>query len=746
MHWIPTGRATATAALCVLGLAAACRDSAGDSTGGASSGGGVGAIAAAEIPPIGDPRAPLPAPVAIIDGSRAEVAASLAAQVRRGGEPGAAALLTALRLSGIGVRGPSGQRVVEPPQPVQGTVLESWEIRPLVALARDRRTVLVPLEELGVLVRATLPPLAEAPVERMLIEGLHRHATDSTSPLFFWATFVNALGGPEAPGEADLLTVGEPRDVVVNGLQASLLLRRFAVDLLAITRPTRTRTVLLAPLRWLAPRPLHAAEAPRPCALGKTEQAILDWTAYGAGMIVGGAQVGELGNPGLFGMLEKAGVRGAEAMDAATKAVGVVLSYAQFMATYGALETEIELDQGTLPRTRAHRPHGERRNLVGAIRFATGDEQAVNCFRTMLNGVGLDFSLPQNGPAKGAKVAWVGVHGFNQAAEVLHGGPEAIVQFVDDPANRIQDGGAWRFTSSNAVVNQTADDEGIVRLAVEGRGQPTPVPDGAERVVKEASVRLQVALKGADIFGDLKDASSAAAGGLAAVLTIPVELLYRMKWATAASHAFPVLDWGVGKGWSGWVDVTVIANGGTSADMPPLKQTVARSIFVRYEFVNGVGTWRAREMVGLRQTSSEPCLMQPMQTRSVLTGWGPAVLQVGEEQPGEDEMPAEDGERIVSYLNFGYDPERTAVGVTGLRLHGIETGTRIECDPSLKPRVVPHSNDQAASNHHPLGSTYGQMPDPAKESVLRGSLTSPWGRDHEGTKGIIRMSWHLRRT
>jgi hypothetical protein len=735
---------------CGGGDASATNDPAGGGAGGAhASASGAGTD---DVAPIGDPRAPLPEPVAVPANGGPELAAMLAEQVRGGGEEGAAALLTAFRLSGIGVRGPNGELAVDPVRPAQGTVIEAWEIRPLVALAREQRTMLIPLEELALLIRETAPELAKAPIEQLLLDGLRQHATSSGSPLAVWASFVSALGSTHPDlGEPDLLTAGEPRDVVVNGLQASLLLRRLGTDLLVLANPPSARTSFLAPLKWLSPKPLHAAQSARPCTLTPEAQLIMDVAAFGAGVAVGGAQVGDLGFPGLVGILKDAGVPGAEGVDRFTKVAGVVLAYAQFLQTYSMLEATLDMDQPPLPRTRETRPRtGERRNIVATIRLSSGDAQALNCYRILLNSVGLDYTLPQDGAAKGAQVAWTGIHGFNQAAEALHGGPEAIVQFVDDPANRIQDGSAWRFTSSNAVVNQTADENGVVRVTVEGRGQRKPVPRDAGRVVKQATVGLQVALKGADLFGDMKDAASTAMGGATGLLTMPLELLYRMKWASAGRLTFPVLDWGEGNGWSGTLDVSIRASGGGSKQpLDHMKYTASRFTTLHFDFTNGVGTWTGRQTVMRKGWLALPdmpgCAQGPRQTQARLSGQGPAWLEVGEERPPEARVPRDDENTRVASVGFGYSPERTALGISAINFAGREVGTEVTCGPNLQRVIVP-VNVESSLSYYPLGSTYGHLPDPMKADALSGSYSGPFEDEDLGIKGYITMQWELSRT
>ena len=744
MHSSSFGRVRGVLAVAILVALAACGESGASSNGAA--GGGAVAATPTGVPRIGDPRAALPSPAAAPAGDRIAAATSLAEQVRGGGERGAAALLTALRLSGIGVRGANGEMIVDPVRPYQGTIINAWEIRPLVALARRERTVLIPLEELALLVRTVAPPTRDVAIEAQLIDGIRHHATDSASALNFWANFVAALGdddaafGAPAPG-----TAGEEERVVLNGLQASLLMRRLATDILVRANPPQASSPLLAPLRWLAPRPLYAAASPAQCQLTETGQTIMDLTAFGSGAVVGGVKVGDLGFGGLMEAIFGEGTKAADRASLTGKVAAAFLGYAQFIMTYLAVDAEITLDQPPLPRTREPGPQtGETRNLVAVITMNTGDEQAVNCFRMMFNSVGLDFSLPQGGPAKGAMVAWRGIEGFDQAAEALHRGPEAIVQFVDDPANRIQNSASPQ-TSRNAIINQKADDNGTVRITVEGRGQKKPLPRDVGRVAKQATVGIQVALKGADLFGDVKDAASAGMAGAAGLVTLPLDLLYRMKWFSAAQLTFPVLDWGAGKGWSGTVDVVLRTAGAGDEPMVPgstYKET--RATRIRFDFTNGVGAWSGSESRWRFEETIVPSrycsLVRRFNAREKLQGSGAAILEVGDEAPGDDERPPEDGDNPLAFVSISYDAERTAIGVGGLRLEGLQTGTETSCVGT--ERV----DGEAGRSYFPLGSTYGTMPDPMKATELNGSASWPYEDEGAGTKGIIMMTWKLHRT
>jgi hypothetical protein len=205
-------------------------------------------------------------------------------------------------------------------------------------------------------------------------------------------------------------------------------LRRLATDAaLAAGDGTSTGAKKTAALfdtlrEWVTPT-LHA-QGQTPCRLSDRTQQIMDIAAFGSSMAWGGFEVGGMGLPGIMQRL------GLDKLGGAAAFVSTLLSYAQFIATYAALEAQVTMDAEPLVRTKKMSPQtGERRQLTAIVKLNVGNAEMLNCFRAMLIAVGLDFSLANNGPVKGARVRWYGVDGFDQAEAVLHGGSEAIGQF-----------------------------------------------------------------------------------------------------------------------------------------------------------------------------------------------------------------------------------------------------------------------------------------------------------------------------
>jgi hypothetical protein len=110
---------------------------------------------------------------------------------------------------------------------------------------------------------------------------------------------------------------------------------------------------------------------------------------------------------------------------------------------------------------------------------------------------------------------------------------------------------------SGQVNDAVTGEDGKVRVGVEGLPQTHDLANDAQAVNKSAKVRLQVALKGADLVGDLTEAASTAAGGLVGLATVPISILMRAQWASVGHFRFPVTDWREGPvEWTGTVKYT----------------------------------------------------------------------------------------------------------------------------------------------------------------------------------------------
>jgi hypothetical protein len=412
-------------------------------------------------------------------------------------------------------------------------------------LMQPDRTLSVPLSNLSEVLASPLAELEGAPLDELILRGVRDrvHVAEEGTPSLFWAWFIVELGR-QAPstgpfiGPYDMLIPVASTDISLNAVQLALVLQRLIGDLAAFSGVTTVgaagdlRAGDLAPQGgWSFVKRAYAQEQ-RPCTLSGTEGVIVD----------GAASAATTGFGALMGYLEEQGMKAAGKLAAITGYANLLSTYLKLVWTQAAFDIGMGMDGAGPPleRTKAPRPRsGEQRTLAALVTMDIGDAQWANCFRLVLNAAGLDFSLPNDGPVKGASVQWIGVEGFNEAAEILGEGEQLVRFYGSDP------------------TRHTTDAAGVSRIGVEGVGQPGELRADVEQVAKYAKVRAMVALKPADLFQDLTDAAGTAAGGVAGLLVLPAEMLYRTHWTLGATYTFQVLDWDVApQQWSGTITYT----------------------------------------------------------------------------------------------------------------------------------------------------------------------------------------------
>jgi hypothetical protein len=497
---------------------------------------------------LGAPDDALPTPLASLPSGEPVLsdqgADDLARRILEGGPDFLPALVAALQASGIGIVGPENVEVTKPAEPWQGMVMQRWEVRLAAATVLPERSVTLSLTDLAAFLIEVLPELKGAPIEQLIVDDLRAIAGSQVPTKRFFGRFLAALGrNATSHAPYDLLGTVDPQTIRLDGLQTSLILRRLAADIATRAESTHAASPkkaasLVEHIENLFATPIYA-QGRTVCAMSETTQTVLDAGAFGGSMVWGGFQVGELG---MGGLMERLGIGN---LGPAASIVSTLLSYAQFIAIYSALEADVSIDSQPLVRTKKTTEARERKQLTAIVKLNVGNAEMLNCFRFLLAPLGLDFNLGNDGPVKGAHVSWYGVEGFDESAGPLHGGPDAIVRLTSDGAGPVTD----------AVTG----DDGKVRVTVEGRPQRQQISNDATEVPKSAKVRLQVALKGADLFGDLQEAAGTAAGGLVGLATVPISMLMRAQWASVGHFRFAVTDWRDGPvQWAGTVKYTKV--------------------------------------------------------------------------------------------------------------------------------------------------------------------------------------------
>ncbi len=516
----------------------------------------------------------LPSPLPQPQGATEQAAAELAQRVMAQDDQSTAALLTALQMSGFSVRADDGTVALESVTPGQGIVIDAWEVAALAKLFGDGMHVR--LTDFSNSLARTIPPLKDAPVATLLLDGLRAAAQGNQPAMRFWADFIAELGR-HAVQPYDLLAPDvDTANVEIDSIQISLILRRLAADLMLNDRKKTNRAHLspggqenwpaspweetsynfegssqwhLGNAAWHPDHGPHlvlvqeAGRSDLPCTLKEIESQILDSNAYAAA----------IGYDKMLEYLEEHGMEGAGAYSKGTNIANAILALIKLYAFYACLETDITMSgDPPLVRTQSIYTAGEKRTLTATVRENIGKWQALNCARLALNGANLDISLPNDGPVAGVKTQWVLTNG---SYDVSHG--EITYPFVElvfpDGAPLVQNASV---PVSDASAPKT-DEEGHTTIDIEGAKQREqlvkPVP-----IMKQAEVRFTVAAKAVTMRQDLIDAVG---NGLSIPIGVgvggPVEMLLRSNIYFSKALQIPVKDWDTCEGgWGGTISYT----------------------------------------------------------------------------------------------------------------------------------------------------------------------------------------------
>jgi hypothetical protein len=511
----------------------------------------------------------LPEPARLPAGTVDERAAELAKAVSKADSSSTAAFYAAVLASGYGVRDPDGS-VLQTVQPGQGLAFRAGEVAALAKMYGERR--MVDLTYLCAGLKA-IPELKEAPLEKILLDGIRKHAQDGKSPLHFWARFIVELGR-QRDEPSDMLGVTDPKNVRLDAIQAGLILRRLAGDFYGfaqreqqasarsgahlvgsaqgrrVNEPQNPLFIRAALHDVVSPRLMKAVatEAVEPTQRRSPCPEYLEGdgpTAQDATAIII-----TTGWEKLLDYLRAQNIIG-DRYSKFVKIFNILSTYAKFVVTYAMLETEIDVKDPPLVRTTTTMPGGERR-LIAKVNMNTGGFQDINCLRNALNVfTGLDVSLLKDGPLEGVEVNW----------HLIEGGSQGIVGFKNE-GPRIQDPGAYagipgqNGTPVQAIPRTKTDKDGAASICLQGKPHVPYVGQPRLPVMKRAVVMTTIKMKPGEIKGDAVDVAEQALGGVAGLLTLPVELLYRTDWASTAWLDVYVKDWQeCDRGWYGKIKV-----------------------------------------------------------------------------------------------------------------------------------------------------------------------------------------------
>jgi hypothetical protein len=510
--------------------------------------------------------------------------AELVRGILAGGPNGRTALLKAMTASGFAVLDSQKRIVTGVPQvPEMGLPLEEREVDILARAAADQLTMPFADFETDVAL-AVGDEQGGRVLIRMLLNEIRNGINDTSPTVRSWAGLIVELGR-QSPEAYDLLTVTDTSSVRLNGLQQVLILKHLSAEFfaLAIQRaipalsrrdaPSHDEPALLHRVSDPAQRVrrVSSLNAGDPCGFG-TDEGIR--TSEQASMWGWSLKF-------VFGPLRQATEelplldlyrRVADTVDTRTSKAFVermkalqeidyskaetaqlnklvktmsqlhslataLLSLAELTAVMNAVKIDISMDPAPpLERTKTRQP-GHYAKLAASLSFDINNldlpkQVDLHCAGRVFMGLGLDFSMPENGPIKGADVEWTLVEGGTKMdSKAGYKITEAIVE-LENPGPRIQDAGVGFGDVKKSV---RTNENGVAKVGIHGAPQKRDLGRDPQPVKKRATVRANVQLKPADMFRDLADA-------LKGPWALPAQVLYRSH-LLGKNYSFDVIDW-----------------------------------------------------------------------------------------------------------------------------------------------------------------------------------------------------------
>jgi hypothetical protein len=336
-----------------------------------------------------------------------------------------------------------------------------------------------------------------------LVADLRAGAASTSETRRFWAQLVVQLGRT-SPQAYDLLDPAVPGTSLLDPVQVAFLSYRYQAELFAAGRKAAGLPV--------QPRIAAAAAAtPRPCTMTDTAATVMDGAALGTSTFMGS-------------LIEEAGktVAAAEKLGKFTGRANAALTFVKIIWTLLAFEAKVSADTGLLVRN-WDGVAGDPAQLKATFRFNTGNAQIANCLRPALNAMGIDFSLPQDGPIANAGVDW-----------------EMFDVWERDAKKSI-----LRYLEGHPPLNHRTNDAGEDTTDVEGAPKSPALTGKITPDYRMVPFVAKVALKDTKMGQDIMDAVGAAMAGNPGMIAVSAlwETLSRAKTLVfAGRYNLPVED------------------------------------------------------------------------------------------------------------------------------------------------------------------------------------------------------------
>lgn len=564
----------------------------------------------------------LPESLALPEGDVERQAVVLAEMVSAGDDNSTAALITALKAAGYGIRNAEGTVAFE--NVWQGIALEESEVAMMAKLYGSGYGV--GLGRLGDSLELIVPEWKKETNARDIVLAVRRAAMSDNQAVRFWGNFIVELG-KHSRFPFDLRNDEDVKHARLDAVQLQMILSRLSADTYVVARRMRPRAELdreettspngatrfvtasygvdlpaqnsifqKAALDRRHDRPRFenqfkkVSDTQLPCTLTEIESVILDYNATTVTTIFGE----------FMDHFESRGTVPADTGKAFDKA-NALLTVMKLIATYAALSSDVKIDGNMLIRTKTT-TNGERKALTAKIWMDVGKWQEINCVRSRMNLAGLDFSLPGDGPIANTRVDWDLVEGgpANSWPGRVWYGVKNIPKVIID--GTMDNGDAIVFLDTQVGVKpgevkgyNYTDANGESKIDAVGLRQKKDLSKLKLRpVMKRMAVDLDIQVKtmkikdatgAAGTFGDLAGSAVAFISGdkIGAYVSVAAETIYRMPAGWSQTYTLPVKDWiECDGGWSGRITyrhvkvnesgTRIVYDGPTQSDKPADKR------------------------------------------------------------------------------------------------------------------------------------------------------------------------------
>jgi hypothetical protein len=446
-------------------------------------------ITAMDPPAIGDIGV-LPQPLPVTAGKDSEkLASELAAVTLSWSSDALPAFEAALLHAGYTIK--NVDEVLFKPDTSNGIAIQAWDVQAAKALA-DRGAA-TSLSDLSSVLNTAIDGLT-LDVTGSIIDAVGAAKSSGVPSLVFWADLLTEFGR-RADSPHDFATLAPDADVQLSPPELLLIFTRLRADLYAWVHsktgnsPTSASAASPSPSSNIAQIAQASTNSGKECQQDSETQLILDY--FAAGMGIGFGQLTKYTEKS-WGLGEKAGTY--------TSYANLIGAYVKLFWSLAAFDADVHFDT---------------------------NPQIVNCVRPLLNALGVDFSLPSDGPIQGARVEW----------ELLAGGTRTSA----NPS-----WGFVQFVKEDPTTTMT-DDAGKATIHIEGAPQRVMIKDDAKPVKRRAKVRAGFMIKPANLYQDFVDAAGPTiVPSPQGLLVTPAEMMYRTTVLFGKSWSFPVIDWSMG--------------------------------------------------------------------------------------------------------------------------------------------------------------------------------------------------------